>query len=333
MAYRKDTSNLNGSNNDAVCDAVSNIFSTPERSSQTIKIFSRKKAKSKTHIKRPMNAFMVYAQAARRKVAGEYPNMSYAQLSKTLGKLWKLLDAKEKGPFIEEAERLRRQHKLDHPGYKFQPKRKSKKASTEEIENVVTEHELLTLLKADVIIKDVPEEGGENVEGREQLSCSRVPRNITLEAMPRTFPQSFPSDARPKIEKGIMEQCSNQDDILEDLLSVLSDMEKETKLTPPPSPMYENNLYLSSSNQNPRLNLGFPMHTMYPSFHLARNNNVFPTISNIFSVHHEESSFLQSLQPQPRLPTLFPYQGATQNKSTTPTKHNSQFKANLVTVS
>ena len=330
MASRKDTSHLNGSN-DALCDAVSNIFGTPERSSQTIKIFSRKKSKPKSHIKRPMNAFMVYAQAARRKVAGEYPNMSYAQLSKTLGKLWKLLNAKEKEPFIEEANRLRRQHKLDHPGYKFEPKRKSKKTGTEEIENVVTERELLTLLKADVIIKDYAEEG-ESEEGMEQLSCSRVPRNITLDAIPRTFPESFPSDVRrPKIEKGIMEQCSNQDDILEDLLSVLSDMEKETsKFTPPPSPMYENNVYLQRSLENQRLNLGFPMHAMYPSFHLARNNNVFP---NIFSVHHEESSLLQSLQPQPSLTTSFPYQGVTEHKPTTPTQHNSQFKANLVTVS
>ena len=329
MASRKDTSHLNGSD-DALCDAVSNIFSTPERSSQTIKIFSRKKSKPNSHVKRPMNAFMVYAQAARRKVAGEYPNMSYAQLSKTLGKLWKLLDAKEKEPFIEEANRLRRQHKLDHPGYKFQPKRKSKKTSTEDIENVVTERELLTLLKADVIIKDCPEEG-ESGEGMEQFSCSRVPCNITLESIPRTFPESFPDDVRrPKIEKAIMEQCSNQDDILEDLLSVLSDMEKETsKFTPPPSPMYENNVYLPSSLGDPRLNLGFPMHTVYPSFHLARNNNVFPTISNIFSVHHEESS----LQPQPSLTTSFPYHGVSEHKPTTPTQHNSQFKANLVTVS
>ncbi|XP_066594771.1 transcription factor Sox-8-like isoform X2 [Prorops nasuta] len=90
-------------------------------------VTSRAGGRRNAHVKRPMNAFMVWAQAARRRLADQYPQLHNAELSKTLGKLWRILSDGEKQPFIEEAERLRNAHKKQHPHYKYQPRRRKPK--------------------------------------------------------------------------------------------------------------------------------------------------------------------------------------------------------------
>ncbi len=90
----------------------------------------KKSSKEAHHVKRPMNAFMVWSQIERRKMAEVYPDMHNAEISRRLGRRWKLLTETERRPFIQRSEILREEHMRKYPDYKYRPKKKNKNANT-----------------------------------------------------------------------------------------------------------------------------------------------------------------------------------------------------------
>jgi hypothetical protein len=96
------------------------------------------------HIKRPMNAFILWSQIERRKILSRQDNGGYAtihnaEISKMLGKRWKEeLKDKDREPFIMEAERLRLLHMKEYPDYKYRPRSRKQTAKTSSASTTAT---------------------------------------------------------------------------------------------------------------------------------------------------------------------------------------------------
>ncbi|CAF2170402.1 unnamed protein product [Rotaria magnacalcarata] len=76
-------------------------------------------------VKRPMNAFLLWARGERKRISSDGYGVSQTSLSKLLGETWRHMSVEEKQPYLDMADTLKRQHHIDHPDYKFKPKQRS----------------------------------------------------------------------------------------------------------------------------------------------------------------------------------------------------------------
>lgn len=73
-------------------------------------------------IKRPMNAFMIWARLNRSTIAKRYPHANNAEISVKLGEIWNDLSTEQQKPYFDEATRLKEKHKMEFPNWVYQPR-------------------------------------------------------------------------------------------------------------------------------------------------------------------------------------------------------------------
>ena len=82
------------------------------------------------HIRRPMNAFMIFSKRHRPLVHQKHPNQDNRTVSKILSEWWYSLEADSKKEYQKLAAQIRDAHFKAHPQWKWTSKERKKSAST-----------------------------------------------------------------------------------------------------------------------------------------------------------------------------------------------------------
>ncbi|XP_074595422.1 putative transcription factor capicua [Brevipalpus obovatus] len=105
------------------CSALQDDLKVDTRNSDGLangeEICRKPKANSKEHIRRPMNAFMIFSKRHRALVHQRHPNSDNRTVSKILGEWWYSLGKEEKEKYNELAFKVKEAHFKKHPDWKW----------------------------------------------------------------------------------------------------------------------------------------------------------------------------------------------------------------------
>uniref|UniRef100_A0A8W8KR95 HMG box domain-containing protein n=1 Tax=Magallana gigas TaxID=29159 RepID=A0A8W8KR95_MAGGI len=148
---------------------------------------SPKKSKDKDHIRRPMNAFMIFSKRHRHLVHQRHPNQDNRTVSKILGEWWYALGPNEKQKYNELANQVKEAHFKAHPDWKWCSRDRKKSGTIADKLKQRTSSQRLS--STDDILEDAdtnmdtedsvflnPESLFENRRGGRSQSLSAVPR-------------------------------------------------------------------------------------------------------------------------------------------------------------
>ncbi|XP_072231684.1 uncharacterized protein [Leuresthes tenuis] len=99
---------------------------TPPPTEEDVKQLQSLRGKN-GHIKRPMNAFLVWARLHRGAVQKAFPGAESKDVSFQLGCIWSRLSEEQQRPYYEAALKLRDVHKQQFPDYEYCPRRRKRR--------------------------------------------------------------------------------------------------------------------------------------------------------------------------------------------------------------
>lgn len=144
-------------------------------------------------VKRPMNAFMIWARQNRSTIAKRYPNANNAEISVKLGEIWNDLSSGQQKPYFDEAARLKEKHKIEYPNWVYQPRPAKRRAVELPGSNACSASQLTT--NALPVKKEVSETRSSFEVRHKQGHLSNVQPFFTLQgaaATKSTLTQSLP---------------------------------------------------------------------------------------------------------------------------------------------
>ncbi|XP_065578825.1 protein capicua homolog [Artemia franciscana] len=101
----------------------------PKSASDFGDLKSPRKLKEKDHVRRPMNAFMIFSKRHRALVHQRHPNQDNRTVSKILGEWWYALDPQQKKQYHDLALQVKEAHFKAHPDWKWCSKDRRKSST------------------------------------------------------------------------------------------------------------------------------------------------------------------------------------------------------------
>lgn len=160
-------------------------------------------------IPRPPNAFMIFANEWRKRLALENPTESNKQISVRLGKLWKSMTTEDKAAYFTASRKADEEHKLKYPNYFYSPKEARLRKSQ------------MQALRQKTLLRAIPLKKANNKES-DPLELTSAPDNNSS--------APYLTNSGITVKEELLDDETNPQNLEEEFLKMVEDGQVEAEL-------------------------------------------------------------------------------------------------------